>query len=228
MVELLGERDMEEPGEGGGKRRKLDKSVKTFQGVCRDIVDYKDDVRALKKLCGIFPEIVEKSKVLILSSGGVNSNMLSEQCRPENQIRLISTLIEAVTGLARGEHLLVQGLPLYTRLCMAIFFCLASLFEETGFVRPQGDDDFVFLSNFLGGNTTADESLKRLESILTQLLSHKGSGQLLSVWSVRDLVQEPLYSEILLFNQLRIKEKVLLATEFLEKDKKEEEKETTS
>merc|ERR1712059_198612 len=214
MVDLL---ELRTEREESGKRRKMDKTVKTYQGVCKNLSDYKDDVRILKKLSAIFPEIVEKSKVLFLSSGEVGlTNMLTEECRPDNQIRLISTIIEAVTGLARGEHLLVQGFPLYTRLCMAIFFCLSALFEETGFVRPQGEDDFVFLSNFLGSSNTADDSLKRLESILTKLLGYKGQGQVLSVWAVSDLVQEPLYSQILLFNQLRIKEKVILATQFLQ------------
>lgn len=43
----------------------------------------------------------------------------------------------------------------------------------------------------------------------------------MSVWPVTDLVQEPVYSEVLLFNQLRIKERVLAMTAFLEPRKEE-------
>jgi hypothetical protein len=204
---------------GGAKRRKLDKPLlKTYEATCGRLADYKDEIRVLKKLTGIYPEILDKSKVLLLSPPGPQDrpNMLVEECLPANQVRLISTIIEAVAGLEAGDHLLVQGFPLYTRLCTAIFYCLAALFEETGFVRPQQQDDFIFLSNFLGSSGTAEESVGRLESILTSLIGHKGQeGQVLSVWSVRDLVQDPIYSEVLLFNQLRIKESVLHLTAFL-------------
>jgi len=204
----------------------MDKVSKPYQGSCKKLVDYKEDVRILKKLSAIFPEIVSISKVLFLSGSSNLSNMLSDECRPENQIRLIGTIIEAVTVLEKGQHLLVQGFPLHTRLNTAIFFCLAALFEETGFVKPTGEDDFIFLSNFLGSSNTADESISSLETILTVLYSHKGSGQVLSVWSVQDLVQDHMYQEIILFNQTRIKEKILHITKFLEppKDTVEEEK----
>ena len=100
-------------------------------------------------------------------------------------------------------------------------------------MRPQQEDDFIFLSNFLGGRVTAEESVARLESILTSLLGHKGQGQVrphhqqglgaqvLSVWPVTDLVQEPVYSEVILFNQQRIKERVLAITAFLEPSQEE-------
>ena len=45
------------------------------------------------------------------------------------------------------------------------------------FVRPQQEDDFIFPSNFLGGRVTAEESVARLESILTSLIGHRGGGQ---------------------------------------------------
>jgi len=209
---------VEEEEEGGGpKRRKVEKVSKPYQGSCKKLVDYKDDIRTLKKLSAIFPEIVPITKVLFLSGRVSMSNMLSEESRPENQVRLIGTIIEAVTGLEKGQHLLVQGFPLYTRLNNAIFYCLAALFEETGFVKPAGEDDFLFLSNFLGSSNTADESISSLETILTLLYSQKGQGQVLSVWSVEDLVQDHMYQEIILFNQSRIKEKILHLTKFLEK-----------
>jgi len=212
---------MAEEGGGEAKRRKTDTATKPYEGSIKRLADYKDDVRILAKLTKIYPEILDKTKVLFLSPGGERADMLAEECLAANQVRLISTIISAVSELEAGEHLLVQGLPLYTRLCTAIFYCLASLFEETGFVRPQQEDDFIFLSNFLGGRVTAEESVARLESILTSLIGHRGGGQVLSVWPVTDLVQEPVYSEVLLFNQLRIKERVLAMTAFLEPRKEE-------
>jgi len=217
---------VEEEEGGGAKRRKVDKVSKPYQGKCKKLVDYKDDVRTLKKLSAIFPEIVPKTKVLFLSGSSSMSNMLSDECRSENQMRLIGTIIEAMTALEKGQHLLVQGFPLYTRLNNAIFYCLAALFEEIGFVKPAGEDDFLFLSNYLGSDNTADESISSLETILTLLYSHKGSGQVLSVWSVEDLVQDHMYQEIILYNQTRIKEKILQLTKFLDppEESTEEEK----
>jgi len=218
-VALLEEVAGEEPKE---KKRKVEKS---YSGSSITMEQAKEEVKSLQKLAKLFPDVVEKSKVLALQTT-FESNFLTEETKTDNQIRLISTIIEAVTGLERGQHLLVSGFPLYTRMCLAIFFCLSSLFEESGFLRPYLQDDFIFLSNFLGGDRTADQSLQRLEDILTTLITSKSEkAQVLSVWSICDLVQEPLYSEIVLFNQLRIKERVLMATQFLEPPKEEEVKE---
>jgi len=218
-LELL-EKVGEEEEDGGGKRRKVDKTVKSYQATCKQLADYKEDVFILKKLCKIYPEIEVKTKVLFLTPPGAERvNMLDEECSSGAQVRLISTIMEAVAELEKGQHLLVQGLPLYTRLCTSIFLCLAALFQESGFVRPSQQDDFIFLSNFLGGSNTAEESVNRLEGVLTSLLGHKGPGQVLSVWPVRDLVQDPIYSELVTFNQLRIKERVLCLTAFLEPKK---------
>ena len=220
-LELLEKVDIEE-GEActGGKRRKVDKSVKSYQATCKILTDFKEDVFILKKLCKIYPDIETKTKVLFLTPPDAERvNMLDEECSSAAQVRLISTIMEAVAELEKGQHLLVQGLPLYTRLCTSIFLCLAALFQESGFVRPHQEDDFIFLSNFLGGSNTAEESISRLEGVLTNLLGHKGPGQVLSVWPVRDLVQDPIYSELVTFNQLRIKERVLFLTSFLEPKK---------
>ena len=222
-LELLEKVDIEE-GEActGGKRRKVDKSVKSYQATCKILTDFKEDVFILKKLCKIYPDIETKTKVLFLTPPGAERvNVLDEECSSAAQVRLISTIMEAVAELEKGQHLLVQGLPLYTRLCTSIFLCLAALFQESGFVRPHQEDDFIFLSNFLGGSNTAEESISRLEGVLTNLLGHKGPGQVLSVWPVRDLVQDPIYSELVTFNQLRIKERVLFLTSFLEPKKEE-------
>lgn len=177
-VSLLEEAEEEDEG-GSAKRRKIDKVSKPYHGKCKKLQDYREDVRLLKKLSAIFPEIVDITKVLfLLPDTQSNKNHLTEECRTENQIRLIGTIIEAVTSLEKGNHLLVQGFPLHTRLTTTIFYCLAALFQEVGFVKPSQQDDFIFLSNFLGSsNTTAEDSISSLERILTVLYSHKGSQQ---------------------------------------------------
>ena len=66
--------------------------------------------------------------------------------------------------------------------------------SKDGFVKPNQQDDFIFLSNFLGSsNTTAEDSIASLENILTVLISHKGAEQVVSVWPVKDLVQDNIY-----------------------------------
>ena len=52
-------------------------------------------------------------------------------------------------------------------------------------------------------------------------MSGKENEQVLSVWSVKDLVQDPIYSEMVLFNQLTIKEQIVHLTNFLEPAKPE-------
>jgi len=216
-IKLLEEIEEDEE-EVASKKRKVEKPGKPYQGKCRKLSDYREDVRLLNKLSKIYPDILDISQVLFLSSDSINTkNMLYEECKPENQIRLIATIIEAVTSLKKGNHLLVQGFPLHTRLTSTIFFCLAALFEEVGFVRPQEQDDFIFLSNFLGSSNTAEEIISSLESALTVLIGHKSDPlQVLSVWPVQDLVQDRIYQEIILFNQSRIKEQIMYLTSFLE------------
>ena len=54
---------------------------------------------------------------------------------------------------------------------MAIFLSIASLFEDVGFVRPQGRDHLIILSKFLvrKDSSATDESLAGLERILTEV-----------------------------------------------------------
>ena len=141
--------DVDEDEGSSAKKRRVDKPSKPYQGKCKNMADYIEDVRILNKLSKIYPDILDISKVLFLSSD-LSKNILNEECKTDNQIRLIGTIIEAVTSLQKGNHLLVQGFPLHTRLTTTIFYCLAALFQDVGFVRPQARDDFIFLSNFLG------------------------------------------------------------------------------
>lgn len=220
LEEIEQEEQEEREGGGGGaaKKRKVEKTSKPYHGKCKRLADYREDVRLLKKVSAIFPEILDISRVLfLLPDSQKDKNSLTEECRPDNQIRLIGTIIEAVTSLEKGNHLLVQGFPLHTRLTTTIFYCLAALFQEVGFVKPSQQEDFIFLSNFLGSsNTTAEDSIASLENILTVLISHKGAEQVVSVWPVQDLVQDNIYQEIILFNQTRIKEKIMYLTSHLE------------
>jgi len=115
-IKLLEEIEEDEE-EVASKKRKVEKPGKPYQGKCRKLSDYRQDVRLLNKLSKIYPDILDISQVLFLSSDSINTkNMLYEECKPENQIRLIATIIEAVTSLKKGNHLLVQGFPLHTRL----------------------------------------------------------------------------------------------------------------
>jgi len=219
-IKLLEEVEEEEDCVSSKKRR-VEKPGRPYQGKCRKLSDYREDVRILNKLSKIHPEILDISQVLFLSGDSINSkNMLNEECKPENQIRLIATIIEAVNSLTKGNHLLVQGFPLLTRLTSTIFYCLAALFEDVGFVKAQEQDDFIFLSNFLGSSNTAEAIISSLESALTVLIGHKSDkSQVLSVWPVQDLVQDRIYQEIILFNQSRIKEQIMYLTNFLEPKK---------
>lgn len=222
-LKLLEDVEDEENAGGAAKKRKVEKTGKSYQAKCKKMADYVEDVKQLKKLCKIFPDIQDNSQVLFLSPSTPThaKNMLNEECKTENQINLIGTIIEAVSSLKPGQHLLVQGFPLHTRLTTTLFYCLAALFEEVGFVRPYLQDDFIFLSKFLGGVKTADQVISSLEQVLTVLMGHKGSGQVMSVWPVQDLVQDKIYQEIILYNQTRIKEQLLYLTDFLEPNKEE-------
>jgi len=216
--------------EGMPKRRKLDngsvRGGKPYKGTCESISLYKEDFKMLNKLTKVFSDIEDKTKVLFLTkSMKKRTNILTTEIKAENQIRLISTLITAITDLEKGEHLIVEGFPLFSRINVAIFLCIAALFEEIGFIRPYGDDDMIFMSNFLGSN--AEATLSHLETILKELYDRSSGEQVLSAWSVKDLVQEPVYSQMLLYNQLKLKEKVLHLTDWIveEEEKKKKEKE---
>ena len=54
----------EEEGAPEAKRRKVEKTGKSYQGSCKALTEYKEDVRILRKLCAIYPEIEEKTKVI--------------------------------------------------------------------------------------------------------------------------------------------------------------------
>ena len=54
---------------------------------------------------------------------------------------------------------------------MAIFFCVAVLFDEIGFVRPYGDDRAIILSGFMVKKeaSAVNDSIVNLEKILNQV-----------------------------------------------------------
>ena len=58
---------------------------------------------------------------------------------------------------------------------MAIFFCVAVLFEEIGFVRPYGDDRAIILSGFMVKKeaSAVNDSIANLEKILNQVCKIK-------------------------------------------------------
>jgi len=163
--------------------------------------------------------MVEKTKVLSFTIPVSDStNVLSLECESKNQLKLIATLITAIMNLDTGDHIILEGLPLFTRITVATFFSVASLFEDVGFVRPNLNNHLIILSKFLvrKDSSATEKSLASLERIITEVMSCGENEQVLSVWSVKDLVQDPIYSEMVLFNQLTIKEQIIRLTQFME------------
>jgi len=70
--------------------------------------------------------------------------------------------------------------------------------------------------------SAAEDSIANLERILTEILEKTEKGQVLSVCAIQDLVQDPIYSEMVLYNQLSLKEQILFFTSFLDKKSSEE------
>jgi len=202
-------RDHEEMVEGD-KRRKVE-DTKKYQGDVWNMETCKDDFATLKKLACMFPEIVQITKIFMVCNTKV-SDTLMDGCKPENQSMFVKAILTTIAKLGRGQHLLIPGLPLFTRLDIAIFSCLAALFEEVGFVKPDAEEDFLFFSNFLENNVIVEESISILEKIQLDLSNNPDQKQVLSVLAMRDLVHDYMYEEIILFNQTRIKEKILHLT----------------
>ena len=60
---------------------------------------------------------MEKTKVLSLTTPGARTNnILNMECEPKNQLKLIETVITAITSLDTGDHIILEGFPLFTRL----------------------------------------------------------------------------------------------------------------
>ena len=69
------------------------------------------------KISKIFPDMVEKTKVLSLNIPAADStNILKLECDAKNQLKLIATLITAIMNLDTGDHIILEGFPLFTRL----------------------------------------------------------------------------------------------------------------
>lgn len=216
--------DLEDDDEPRKKKRKTEKP---FTGTAVHISQVNlEESRMLNKISKIFSDMAENTKVLSLNlPAKKTTNILQLECEPENQLRLIGTLISAISTLDTGDHLILENFPLFTRITIAIFLSVAALFEDVGLVRPSGEDHLIILSKFLIGkdSSATEESFSSLERILTEVDGAKGNEQVLSVWSVKDLVQDPIYSEMVLFNQLTIKEQILSLTDCLEPQTAEEE-----
>ena len=104
----------EENGEPKKKKRKQDKP---FSGSTQPLAECREESKILNKISKIFPDIVEKTKVLSLSLPTARTNnILNSECEPRNQLKLIETVITAITGLDTGDHIILEGFPLFTRL----------------------------------------------------------------------------------------------------------------
>jgi len=228
-VKILKAREEEPEEEDEGPKKKRRKTEKPFSGVTSPMAELVEDSRIMYKISKLYPDIVSTTKVVSLTTHNGSeklSNVLKLECEPKHQLKLIDTVISAISGLDPGDHIIFEGFPLFTRITVAIFLSIASLFEDIGFVRPFKNDRLILLSKFLAGknSSAAEESLGSLERILTEVMN-AGSDkqQVLSVWSIQDLVQDPIYSEMVLFNQLSLKEQILHLTSFLDPNRNAEE-----
>eukprot|EP00088_Acartia_fossae_P014570 TRINITY_DN17817_c0_g1_i3.p1 TRINITY_DN17817_c0_g1~~TRINITY_DN17817_c0_g1_i3.p1 ORF type:complete len:596 (-),score=173.53 TRINITY_DN17817_c0_g1_i3:140-1708(-) len=227
-VQLLNQLQQEEEREP--KKRKLSKE-KPYSGSVQRLDECTPNSKMLQKIAKIYPDLVEGSKVLSLHvpSDSGRRNCLDMELEAKNLLKLIDTLITGVSALNKGENLIIEKPPLLTRISVGIFFCVAALFDELGFVRPYCEERVIIMSGFLvkKESNAAEDSIASLEKILTEIMDGEksGKGEVLSVCSIKDLVQDPIYSEMVLYNQLTLKELILLNTSFLDKPEEEKEKE---
>ena len=114
-IDLLNQ--IEEKEEGGEPKKKKRKLEKPFSGSTQQLAECREESRILNKISKILPDIVEKTKVLSLSLPPARTNnILNMECEPRNQLKLIETVITAITGLDTGDHIILEGFPLFTRL----------------------------------------------------------------------------------------------------------------
>lgn len=103
-------------------RKKKRKVEKPYSGSTLPLSDCTEDSRILNKISKIFPDMVEKTKVLSLSipTPAESTNILTLECEPKNQLKLIGTVISAITNLDTGDHIILEGFPLFTRSAKAV------------------------------------------------------------------------------------------------------------
>ena len=116
-IDLLGELRDSDDEEQDEPRKKRRKTEKVFAGETRLLKDCVDSSRLMLKISKIFPDMVEKTKVLSLNIPAADStNILKLECDAKNQLKLIATLITAIMNLDTGDHIILEGFPLFTRL----------------------------------------------------------------------------------------------------------------
>jgi len=217
-IQLL--QDLDAELEPEAKRKKLAKE-KPYTGTVQPLEDCIEGSKMINKINKVFPDLKGKTKVLSLCvpSEEGRRNVIQMELEAKNLIKLIDTLINGVSAVNNGDNLIIEKTPILTRISVAIFFCVAVLFEEIGFVRPYGDDRAIILSGFMVKKeaSAVNDSIANLEKILNQILEKTDKGQVLSVCPIQDLTQDPIYSEMVLYNQLSLKEQILYSTRFLEK-----------
>jgi len=208
------------------KRKKLSQD-KPYTGIVRDLNQCIQSSKMLNKIYKIYPDMRENTKVLSLFVPS-KSNILDLELDSKNLIKLIDTLITGVSTLNNGENLIIEKIPLMTRMTVGIFFTVAALFQEIGFVRPYGEDRVIILTKFLvkKESSAAEDSITWMEKILTEIVNGEkcGKGNVLSICWIQDLVKDPLYSEMLLYNQLLLKDLIMFFTDFLDPKPEDSEK----
>ena len=176
------------------KRQKLDSSHQEF----KLLADCYIDDPFLHGVTEMYPEILENDVIVI--SLRTTKNLLQRPDAMEGQ-KMMKRLIQAISSLKRGQHLILVNLVFLTRLQVGILYLLAYHFEEVGFIRPFKTDHGIFLSEFKGNNEKLLEYLTSIETNLT--------NELLSILSTEFITQEPLYSLLVAHNINIIRESSL-------------------
>ena len=176
------------------KRQKLDSSHQEFEL----LADCFNDDPFLHGVTEMYPEILENDVIVI--SLRTTKNLLQRPDAMEGQ-KMMKRLIQAISSLKRGQHLILVNLVFLTRLQVGILYLLAYHFEEVGFIRPFKTDHGIFLSEFKGNNEKLLEYLTSIETNLT--------NELLSILSTEFITQEPLYSLLVAHNINIIRESSL-------------------
>lgn len=146
----------------------------------------------LSSLAKIYPEILKIETIVIKCRQGA-TNVL--ECSAQDTIESVDQMIEALSAMKRGQHLVLLNWILVTRIQVGLFYLLLSHFEEVGFLRPIQNSHGIFLSEFKGHVDNWKDQFEEFKKALNE-----NSGSLLSMFPIDYLTQEPVYSMMVAHN----------------------------
>ena len=164
----------------------------------------------MKKLESIFPDTSGTTRIQLCSSEHANPLRVSNR----HHLRVAKNLADALLFLQEGEHLLLHGLHLFTRVDVALLVIAAAAFQDVGFVRPRGHESAVWLSHFNGcggGGETPRMLAETIQALKDVVDNNNGGGErLLEVLPVDQLVRnDRFYAAVVDFNIMCLKEKAM-------------------